>query len=166
MAVGVNVAVAVAVGGTVAVGVNVAVAVAVAVAVGVNVSRYLPRCLTGEKIGASAFVWFLRVETPRIRVSPTIAIAASASFSLTRGHAIFAKQNPIDAQWRNSTRHTFNCTRSHSMKPILLLSEPEIVRVTLKQVTSGGFFGARRLSAFLGRAQGIINSKLWRLNGR
>ena len=39
------------------------------------------------------------------------------------------------------------------MKPILLLSdEPEIVRLMLKQVTSGGFFGARRCSAFLGRA--------------
>jgi hypothetical protein len=53
------------------------------------------------------------------------------------------------------------------MKPILLLSdEPEIVSLMLKQVTSGGFFGARRCSAFLGRAQGIVNSKLWRLNGR
>jgi hypothetical protein len=39
------------------------------------------------------------------------------------------------------------------MKPILLLSdEPEIMRLMLKQVTSGGFFGARRCSAFLGRA--------------
>jgi len=28
---------------------------------------------------------------------PKIAIAASASFTLTHGHAIFAKQNPIDA---------------------------------------------------------------------
>ena len=52
------------------------------------------------------------------------------------------------------------------MKPILLLSdEPEIVRLMLKQVTSGGFFGARRCSAFLWPGAGYINSKLWRLNG-
>ena len=53
------------------------------------------------------------------------------------------------------------------MKPILLLSdEPEIVRLMLKHVTSGGFLGARRCSAFLAQALGTFNSKLWRLNGR
>ena len=53
------------------------------------------------------------------------------------------------------------------MKPILLLSdEPEIVRLMLKQVTSGGLFLERGdAPRFFGRAHGYINSKLWRLNG-
>jgi hypothetical protein len=54
-------------------------------------------------------------------------------------HAIFAKQNPTNAQSPTSRRNTFENSRSDSMKPTLLLNdEPEIVRLILEEVTSDG----------------------------
>src|SRR5204863_723919 len=50
-------------------------------------------------------------------------------------HAIFAKQNPINALSCVAAAIAFNCTRSHSMKTTLLLTdEAETTRLMLKDV--------------------------------